>query len=82
MDQKKSNLPDPKFHVLTSARWSDFEKLCGKPLEGYPVEPRKERMPAAFACTGLASAFRRAGFVEIARRSKTRPIMRFSISKE
>jgi GNAT superfamily N-acetyltransferase len=49
----------------------------GKIVEGYPVEPRKERMPAAFAWTGLASAFKRVGFVECLRRSETRPIMRF-----
>jgi hypothetical protein len=30
----------------------------------------------AFVWTGLASAFRQAGFKEVARRSKTRPIMR------
>lgn len=45
-------------------------------VEGYPVEPRKRPMPAAFAFTGLASAFRAAGFVEVERRSATRPIMR------
>ncbi len=54
----------------------------GKVLEGYPVEPKKDRMPAAFAYTGLASAFRKAGFVECARRSETRPIMRFFILRE
>lgn len=45
-------------------------------VEGYPVEPRKGRMPDAFAYTGLPSAFRQAGFVEVLRRSATRPIMR------
>ncbi len=45
-------------------------------LEGYPVEPRKARAPAVFVYTGLAAAFRRAGFAEVARRSPTRPIMR------
>jgi GNAT superfamily N-acetyltransferase len=45
-------------------------------VEGYPVEPKKGRMPDAFAWTGLVSAFRRAGFVEVLRRSPTRPIMR------
>jgi GNAT superfamily N-acetyltransferase len=51
----------------------------GEILEGYPVEPKKDRVPSAFAWTGLASAFRRAGFVEVARRSETRPIMRLFI---
>ncbi len=48
-------------------------------VEGYPVEPRKGRMPDAFAWTGLVGGFRKAGFVEAARRSKTRPIMRYAI---
>jgi len=45
-------------------------------VEAYPVEPKKDPMPAVFAYTGLASAFRRAGFREVARRSETRPVMR------
>jgi GNAT superfamily N-acetyltransferase len=51
----------------------------GRVLEGYPVEPRKEKMPAAFAWTGIASAFKKVGFVEVTRRSETRPMMRFLI---
>jgi GNAT superfamily N-acetyltransferase len=50
-------------------------------LEGYPVEPKKDKMPAAFAWTGIASAFKKVGFVEVTRRSETRPIMRFFISE-
>ena len=48
-------------------------------LEGYPVEPKKDPMPAAFAWTGIAAAFRSAGFSEVLRRSETRPIMRYEI---
>lgn len=48
-------------------------------VEGYPVEPKNDRMPDAFAWHGTASAFRAAGFIEVARRSETRPIMRFSL---
>jgi GNAT superfamily N-acetyltransferase len=50
-----------------------------KIVEGYPVEPKKGRTPDAFAYTGLASAFRKVGFVEVIRRSETRPIMRYLI---
>ena len=47
-------------------------------LEGYPVEPKDDRpIPAAFAWTGIPSAFEAAGFAEVARRAPTRPIMRF-----
>lgn len=49
----------------------------GRIVEGYPMEPKKGQMPDAFAWTGLASAFRQAGFVEVLRRSKSRPIMRY-----
>jgi GNAT superfamily N-acetyltransferase len=45
-------------------------------LEGYPVEPKDGAIPAAFAWTGIPSAFEQAGFQEVARRSPTRPIMR------
>lgn len=48
-------------------------------IEGYPIEPKTPRMPAVFAWTGLASAFRQAGFVEVLRRSETRPIMRYVV---
>jgi GNAT superfamily N-acetyltransferase len=48
-------------------------------VEGYPVESKTSRMPDVFAYTGLASAFRQAGFAEVLRRSETRPIMRYFI---
>jgi GNAT superfamily N-acetyltransferase len=61
----------------------DFvQKRGGKVVEGYPVEPKKDDMPAAFVWTGLASAFLKAGFKECARRSETRPIMRHEIKSE
>jgi GNAT superfamily N-acetyltransferase len=50
-------------------------------VEAYPVEPRSADMPGVFAFTGTAAAFRAAGFVEVARRSETRPIMRRSVGE-
>jgi GNAT superfamily N-acetyltransferase len=44
-------------------------------VEGYPVDPGAGGTPDPWAYTGLASSFRRAGFVEVERRGK-RPIMR------
>ena len=58
------------------------DKHGGKIVEAYPVEPKGGRMPDAFAYTGLASTFRKAGFVEVARRSETRPIMRYVIKEK
>jgi hypothetical protein len=48
-------------------------------VEGYPVEPKEGKSPDTFVYTGLASAFLKAGFREVARRSATRPIMRYFI---
>ncbi len=60
----------------------EAKKYCktqgAKILEGCPTEPRKDSMPDAFVWTGLSSAFKKAGFKEVARRSETRPIMRYN----
>jgi GNAT superfamily N-acetyltransferase len=50
-------------------------------VEGYPVEPAMGKMPDPFLWQGIPSAFLRAGFREVERRSRTRPIMRFEIVK-
>lgn len=58
---------------------AEFAKKKGaKIIEGYPVESGKSQ-PDAFMYTGLSTAFRKAGFQEVTRRSKSRPIMRFQI---
>lgn len=51
-------------------------------VEGYPVEPKEGKAPDAFVWTGLARAFEEAGFMEVARRSPTRPIMRCTIARK
>jgi len=61
---------------LLEAACAHAKKQGAEVLEGYPVEPKKGQMPDVFAYTGLATAFREAGFTEVARRSPTRPIMR------
>lgn len=66
---------------LLKAAIDHVKKQGGKIMEGYPMEPRKGIMPDPFAYTGLVSAFLKAGFVEILRRSKTRPIMRYVITQ-
>ncbi len=48
-------------------------------VEGYPIEPYSRKMPDVFAWTGTVSAFRAAGYEEVARGSPTRPIMRLSV---
>jgi len=61
---------------LLKATIDYVRKSGGKILEGYPIEPIKGKTADVFAWTGIASAFRKAGFNEIARHSPTRPIMR------
>jgi GNAT superfamily N-acetyltransferase len=51
----------------------------GRLLEGYPKDPRGDFPGANSAWTGIASTFTQAGFAEAARRSPTRPIMRFEL---
>jgi hypothetical protein len=48
-------------------------------VEGYSADPKTPRMPDVFAFTGLVSAFRRSGCVEVLRRSETRPMMRYVV---
>ena len=67
--------------ALLRAAAEYVKRRDGKIVEGYPTEPKKDRLPDVFVWTGLASAYQQAGFVECARRSETRPIMRFLIKK-
>lgn len=49
-------------------------------VEAYPVAPRSGDAPDMYVFTGTVAAFERLGFVEAARRSPTRPIMRYCIA--
>ena len=60
--------------LIAASKFVKSEK--GRIIEGYPNEPKNDKMPPAFAWYGLASAFSQAGFKEVERRSETRPIMR------
>jgi GNAT superfamily N-acetyltransferase len=61
---------------LLKAAASFARKNGAKVVEGYAVDPRKGKTPDTFAYHGPVSAYRGAGFAEVARRSPTRPIMR------
>jgi GNAT superfamily N-acetyltransferase len=64
--------------ALLKAAVNYVQEQGGNIVEGYPVDVKKD-MPAPFVYTGIAVAFQQAGFVEVARRSETRPIMRYVI---
>lgn len=63
-------------HRLLKAAVEHARRQGARIVEGYPVEPRRGKTADAFVFTGIASAFRAAGFKEVSRRSPTRPIMR------
>jgi GNAT superfamily N-acetyltransferase len=65
--------------ALLQAAAAMAERYGARVVEGYPVEPRAGRTGDAFAWTGLARTFSRAGFREVARRSPTRPVMRSEV---
>lgn len=60
---------------------ADFARAQGATLlEAYPVEPKQGNMPDVFAWTGIAAPFLQCGFVEVARRSEGRPVLRLELS--
>ena len=65
--------------TLLSAAVEFAKKQGAKIVEGYPVEPSNDRMPDPFLWHGVPSAFKAAGFQEVLRRSKSRPIMRYLV---
>jgi len=45
-------------------------------VEGYPIDPKPGGAADFYSFTGFVSTFQAAGFVEVARRSERKPIMR------
>jgi len=64
---------------LLQAAVEYVRKQDGLVVEGYPHAIGHEKKPAPSVYTGLHSAFLKAGFKEIVRRSDRRPIMRYHI---
>jgi GNAT superfamily N-acetyltransferase len=59
-----------------AAAWA--RKRGARIVEAYPTAQPKSQ-PDVFLWTGVASGFARAGFREVARRSKNRPMMRLEV---
>jgi GNAT superfamily N-acetyltransferase len=68
------------LELLIEAALQFAEEKGADIVEAYPIAPKKE-MADVFVYTGLFSSFKKAGFVEIVRRSETRPIMRYSVKR-
>ncbi|MFQ5613512.1 MAG: GNAT family N-acetyltransferase [Anaerolineae bacterium] len=60
----------------------DYAKAQGAQIvEGYPIEPKVSGLSGSDGFTGVVSVFRQAGFVEVLRRSESRPIMRYVVGE-
>jgi GNAT superfamily N-acetyltransferase len=58
----------------------DYARASGAAIvEAYPVDTSSPAYPDPYAYTGLLSTFTRIGFSEVARRSPSRPIVRYWI---
>jgi GNAT superfamily N-acetyltransferase len=63
---------------LLKAGVAHAKKYGAKIVEGYPIDVKKNEAPP-FIFTGVASAFKQAGFKEVARHAPTRPIFRITV---
>ena len=66
---------------LLEAAVAFARKQGAQSVEGYPTAPTMEKTPDPFVYMGVPSAFTAAGFVEVARRSSSRPVMRFELKR-
>lgn len=62
-------------HAIQHVRQND-----GTIVEGYPKDALGKASADPFVFTGIASTFCQVGFIEVARRSETRPIIRHQIA--
>jgi len=76
--EKKNRRKGITVELLKAA--VDYVKIQGGQIvEGYPVDATQNQADA-FVYTGTASAFKQAGFKEVARNSPIRPIFRYVIN--
>lgn len=68
--------------ALLQAAIGYVASMGGKIVEGYPVDATAGRAPDVFVFTGLASAYLKAGYREVARNSEKRPIFRYLIEEK
>ncbi|MGH2493816.1 MAG: GNAT family N-acetyltransferase [Ktedonobacteraceae bacterium] len=64
-------------YELLQAAVTYAKEQGAKIVEGYPYDVQEAKLPDVYGATGLVSVFQKVGFVEIARRSASQPIMRF-----
>jgi GNAT superfamily N-acetyltransferase len=65
--------------ALLSAAIEHARKKGARIVEGYPIDSSVRKVPNSEAYYGLLSMFEAAGFEEVARRSPSRPLMRYRV---
>jgi GNAT superfamily N-acetyltransferase len=65
--------------ALLSAAVEHARKKGARIVEGYPIDSSVRKVPNSEAYYGLLSMFEAAGFEEVARRSPSRPLMRYRV---
>ncbi|MBK8556536.1 MAG: GNAT family N-acetyltransferase [Lewinellaceae bacterium] len=77
IDKKARRQGLSKKMILAAA---DYARSQGAAvLEAYPIAPKNDKIPDAFAWTGILQPFLDCGFREVARRSETRPILQLHL---
>ena len=67
--------------VLIRGAVAHVARQGGKIVEAYPTLPKKRRLPPVSSYMGVPAMFEQVGFVECARPSKSRAIVRYFITK-
>jgi GNAT superfamily N-acetyltransferase len=65
--------------ALLAAAVEHARKKGARIVEGYPIDSSVRKVPNAEGYVGFQSMFEAAGFEEVARRSRSRPVMRYRI---
>lgn len=64
---------------LIAAAVNYASQLGAYHVEAYPFDNTETKKPDPFVWTGISSAYYKVGFVEVARRSANRPILRIKV---
>lgn len=76
---KKSHRHQGLIHPLIKAAIAYVRSRGGQVVEAYPTVPKSDQLPHVSSYMGLPSMFEAAGFVECARPSKSKVILRYYI---
>jgi hypothetical protein len=67
------------MQALIQAAVDYVRELGGRTVEAYPTVPRSGRLPPVSSFMGIPAVFERAGFVQVARPSEAKVVLRYEI---